>query len=160
MKYYLRHRPARGWTQKKKTRSELEAQIVIRWISDGASDRQIIDLADAYLPKHIEEKAKRGSDWIQRTINNMRSWAYENGGVVSSPEGGKPRKREAMYRHTSGDVLEAALALVEDQKHADWIGQLVSCGMSRATAYRNSTRLQELKLISRIGVRVVREGRS
>jgi hypothetical protein len=90
----------------------------------------------------------------------MRWWAYADGKLISSPEGGSPRHREVAYRHTTSDVLEAALALVGGQKHADWIRQVVSCGLSRATAYRKSERLQEMKLISVVDGRVVREGES
>jgi Bifunctional DNA primase/polymerase, N-terminal len=157
-KNYLRKKPSRGWMQGTQTRSQVEASIVYRWVLDGASDAQIIELADAYLPRHIEEKPRRGDDYIERTIDNMRWWAYADAELISSPEGGNPRQREVTYRHTNSDVLEAALALVEGQKHADWIRQLVSGGMSKATAYRNSTRLQKHELISVSDGRVLRTG--
>jgi hypothetical protein len=156
-KSYLRWQPSRGWRQGEKTRSEVEAAIVYRWISDGASDRQIIELADSYLPRQIEERPKRGHDYIKRTIDKMRWWAYERGGVISSPAGGKPRQREATYRHTCGDDLEAALELVQGQPHADWIRELQASGRSRSTAYRNSTRLQRMAMISVAEGRVRRQ---
>ena len=95
---YLREQPKKGslldWNKDGVTRSEVEASIVCYWIYHGASDRQIIDLARTYLPKAIES----GDDYIQRTIDNERRWYYLARNIVTSPDGGVQRRRDAKPR--------------------------------------------------------------
>jgi Bifunctional DNA primase/polymerase, N-terminal len=154
--HYLHTQPERGWTLGSQTRSEVECSIVSRWVWDGASDRQIIELADAYLARHIEERAKRGYDYLDRTIANARRHLYEEGSRISSPLGGWPRKREAKHRWTSNDELAAALELVQGQLQSEWIRELQDCGYPSKTAYRIRDRLREQGLIRIEGKRVLR----
>ena len=77
---YLHDQPKRGWKHGGQSRSEVEQSIVLRWCWDGASDLQIRELADNYLVRHIEEKPKRGYDYIDRTIVSARRYLYEEKG--------------------------------------------------------------------------------
>jgi hypothetical protein len=155
--HYLHTQPERGWTLGSQTRSEVECSIVLRWVWDGASDRQIIELANAYLPRHIEERAKRGYDYLNRTIFSARWYLYEKKGLISSPLGGCPRKREAKHRWTSDEELTAAFEMVEGQLQPEWIRELKACGYPSKTAYRIRDRLREQGLIRIEGKRVLRE---
>jgi hypothetical protein len=154
--HYLHTQPERGWTLGSQTRSEVECAIVSRWAWDGASDRQIIELGDSYLPRHIEERAKRGYDYLNRTIASARRHLYEEKGLVSSPLGGWPRKREAKYRWTTSDELAAALDLVQGQRQSGWIRELQDCGYANKTAYRIRDELREQGLIRIEDKRVLR----
>jgi hypothetical protein len=155
--HYLHNQPQRGWMLGSQTRSEVECSIVLRWVWDGASDRQIRELADAYLARHIEERPKRAYDYLDRTIFSARWYLYEKKGLISSPLGGCPRKREAKHRWTSNDELAAALELVQDQRQSEWIRELQDCGYPSKTAYRIRDRLGEQGLIRIEGKRVLRE---
>ena|ERR1700756_1324430 len=117
-----------GWKHGGQTRSQVEQAIILRWCWDGASDRQIRALADSHLVRHIEEKPKRGYDYIDRSLVSARRYLYEEKGMISSPLGGHPKKRAARYRHTSSDELDATLELVRGQPQADFIRELESCG--------------------------------
>jgi hypothetical protein len=154
--WYVHSQPQRGWTLRSQTRSEVECSIVLRWVWDGASDRQIRELADAYLARHIEERPKRGYDYLDRTIDNARWYLYEEKGLVSSPLGGWPRKREAKHRWTSNDELAAALELVQGQRQSEWIRELQDCGYANKTAYRIRDGLREQGLIRIEDKRVLR----
>jgi hypothetical protein len=151
--YYLHHQPERGWKQGRQTRSQVEQSIVLRLCWDGASDRQIRTLADVYFARHIEERPKRGYDYIDRSIASARRYLYEVKGVISSPLGGHPKERNVRYRQTTSEELDAVVELVRGQSHADWIREVQSCGFSRATANRHSKKLRDSGLI------VIQEGR-
>jgi hypothetical protein len=155
--HHLHTQPERGWTLGSQTRSEVECSIVLRWVWDGASDRQIIELANAYLPRHIEERAKRGYDYLNRTIVSARRHLYEEKGRINSTLGGCPRKRQAKHRWTSDEELTAAFEMVEGQLQSEWIRELQDCGYPSKTAYRIRDRLREQGLIRIEGKRVLRE---
>jgi hypothetical protein len=79
--------------------------------------------------------------YINRTIDSARAHLFA-AGWISSPLGGYPRKRDAMYRRattTGADV--ASLALARGQSVTAWIAEIQDLGLSRATAYRLMHRL-------------------
>jgi hypothetical protein len=135
---YLITRPTKRWrTRHGQTRNEVEQGIVYRLTGKGAgaSDVQVKEFADEYLPRHIEEWGRRGDYYIDRTILAARRLHYNNG-WITSPLGGFPRKRDVAYRHASVDDLVAVLALVDGQPVSRFIGQVQARGWSRSTAYR------------------------
>jgi hypothetical protein len=110
----------------------------------GASDEQILELADDAFAKHIERLAQgKGDSYIERSINSARSKAFENG-WITSPNGGWPKKSKAAYRHRTPVDYDVAVLLAEGTpaKH-DWIAELTSLGWSRATAYRFAEELED-----------------
>ncbi len=135
------HKPV--WYGRYKSRSHIEQAIVYALTGKGfgASDRQIIELADRCFAKHREEREKTGIRYITRTINAARRQHYENG-WITSPEGGWPKARDAKYRWTTGEDEEKAIALAHGQKRSEWIKGVQSMlGFKTATAYRILTRL-------------------
>ena len=143
---YMREQPKKrdllDWNKDGVTRSEIEASIVCRWVYHGASDRQISDLAQTYLPKAIES----GDHYIRRTIGNERRWYFIERNVVTSPDGGVQRRRDAKPQVNDDDYLE----LVNGQRVAEWVNET---GLSCSTAYKLKDRLV------RDGKALVHEGR-
>jgi hypothetical protein len=142
---YLLELPARGWTRYGfASRSEIEQSIILRLVLRGASDHQILELADDAFAKHRDELVSgRGDRYIEHSINNARRQAFD-GGWIASPKGGWPKKRDAKYRHREPVDYDVAVLLAEGGPPVgDWIAHLMSLGWSRATAYRFKTELQQ-----------------
>ena len=118
------------------SRSEAEAAIVYRLVSNGASDRQIVEFADRHLPKHIERRRKGDGRYMQTTIDAARAYLYGHERRISSPKGGWPKKRDGRYRKTTEEQHAAAVELAKGQEQAEWLRQVQDLGISRATAYR------------------------
>jgi hypothetical protein len=86
---YMNRQPARGWSAwGYPSRSEIEYDIAYRLVGKmaGASDQQIIELADRGFAKHIEDYPKHGNDYIDRTIRAARRQLYAEGWVRRSKE--------------------------------------------------------------------------
>lgn len=150
---YMRVLPAKGWRWHGKSRSEVEQAIVAQLVGKGvgASDMQIIEIADVYFAKHLEEWPVRGDEYILRTIEKARAWYYERGWITSR-DGGAPRRRDTRWRHTSIDGYQSYYDLISGQPVADWVRDVQSLGCSKSTAYRVKDRF------SKVGLAEVRDG--
>lgn len=135
---YLDAHPGYGyfqiWKGEPRSRSQIEASIVYRWVWHGASDSQIRKLADAYLPRHIELCPRRGYDYIDRTIDSQRYWVYVKDGLITSPKGHTRRHVNAKPQIADDDYL----ALVRGQRVSEWVKET---GLKSSTAYALKDRL-------------------
>jgi hypothetical protein len=146
---YLSTYKSRGWRRGKQTRSEMEMHIVHQLVGRGASDDQLVDLADNYFSKHYDEPNYR---YIELTIRSARDHWYEND-WLTHPSGGLRKKREAKYRWGSVDDFHAQVMLVRGQPVSEWMTEVEEKGRSRASVYRDRAELV------RVGLVEVREGR-
>lgn len=146
---YLSSYKARGWKRGSDTRSEVEMHIVHILVGKGASNDQILRLADGYFSKHHEETSYR---YIEVTLRSAREHWHKNG-WLTHPTGGLRKKREAKYRRGSLDDFESYLRLVRGQLMSEWVAEVEEAGRSRASAYRDR------KDLERVGLVEVRERR-
>jgi hypothetical protein len=151
MGLYLRALPARGWRPWGKSRSEVEMSITYRMASRGASDRQIKDLADWGFARHIEEQELDPTApdiYLELTIDNARRRLFEHRGLVSSPLGGWPRRRDPKKRHQTRGELEHILRSVGGQKRSELAKEIqIGFGRSRGAAYNDINGLLGVGLI-------------
>ena len=160
-KQYMVDRPRKGWRLHDsacprggacnpacRCRSDVEYWITLRLVGKqaGASDRQVISLADDYFAKHREELRKQGYRYIERTLRNTRRRLYACG-WITSPKGGWPKRRGARFRWATVDTLEAELDLVRGQLLSEWINEVTAFGRSRSTAYRDKDGLERSGLV-------------
>lgn len=148
-KMYLSTYKPRGWAWRKKTRSEIEMHIVYVLVGKGASDDQVIALADGNFSKHDDEPNYR---YIEVTIRSAREHWYRNG-WLTHPSGGLRKKTGAGHRWGTVEDFDLYLGLVRGQRLSEWVAEVESAGRSRASAYRDK------KELLRIGLVEVRERR-
>lgn len=141
---YMKLLPPKGWTLGGKTRSEIEQSIVVQLAGKafGASDEQIVEIADEYFAKHQEEFPLRGDDYINRTIASARRCLFDKGWITSR-SGGWPRKRDARWRSSTSEDLLRFYELANGQPVAEWAKAVMHAGVSRSTAYRMKDSLCE-----------------
>jgi hypothetical protein len=140
---YLATYKPQGWRRGRETRSEMEMHIVYQLVGRGASDEQIIELADDNFSKHDDELSYR---YIEVTIRSARGHWYENG-WLTHPLGGLRKLREAKYRWGTLDDLEAYVHLVRGQALKEWVAEVVETGKSKPTAYRYKDGLEKAGLV-------------
>jgi hypothetical protein len=154
---YVRN-PRADWRDPKyQSRSEMEMAIVYRLVERGASDEQIKWLASQGFPKHIEQRGLVPDDpdgYLKTSIARARQQLFDRQGLVSSPLGGWPKKAHPRKRHQTVRDLEEVLALVNGQKRADLVREIVKrFNRSRSAAYSDIDGLAREDLVE------VREGR-
>ena len=146
---YMSRYWSKGWKRGSDTRSEVEMRIVHMLVGKGASDEQVIYVADRYFSKHRDEASYR---YLERTIRSAREYWYLSG-WLTHPSGGLRKKREAKYRWATIPQLENEVKLVRGQRVSEWISEVEGTGRSRASAYRDK------KELVRYGIAKVKEGR-
>lgn len=146
---YLSTYKSKGWRWAGKSRSEVEMHIVHVLVGKGASDDQIVDLADRHFSKHHDEASYR---YIEITIRSARRHWYENG-WLTHPSGGLRKKRVAKHRWGNLDEFERYAGLAHGQRLSEWVAEVEETGKSRASAYRYKDELVRVVLVE------VREGR-
>ncbi len=136
-KCYMTTRPSKGWTRHGQCRSEVEQSLVNRLAGKqfGASDRQIHAIADEGFAKHRDRRVKYQNRYIDQMIVKARRMHFERG-WITSPLGGPPRKRDALYRQATVDDLNDLLDLVHGQPRKQLVAEIQECGWSQPSAYR------------------------
>lgn len=140
---YLSSYKPQGWRRRADSRSEVEMRIVHVLVGKGASDRQIVDLAEGCFSKHVEEPSYR---YLEITIRSAREHWFGSG-WLTHPLGGLRKHRGAKYRRGTLDDLEEYLCLIRGQLLKEWVVEVQNTGKSRASAYRYKAGLEEVGLI-------------
>ena len=159
MNSYLDEMPKRGWRSPQyKSRSEIEQAIIYRLVSRGASDEQITELGDQCFARHFEERWRNPTDpgdYLSKSISKARERFYRKCGLISSPGGGWPKRKEAKYRHRTVGDLKQVLLCVSGQPKPELVADIQhSLGCSRSSAYNYVKKLVRACLIEEKGGRL------